>query len=141
MFKVKNRSNRKSCEICSKLTIKTPFTSVSVVESEKVNVAWVSWKDLSMFYRSRRLLMIYKIGVLKNFAKFTGRHLCWSHFLIKLVIPINCSDKFQKIQRKRCKGPACSLQFFRNKGHECIWDKKFSRRSFDMIMEIVFYFR
>ena len=23
-------------------------------------------------------------GVLKNFANFTGKHLCWSHFLIKL---------------------------------------------------------
>ena len=28
--------------------------------------------------------MFYKIAVLKNFAIFTGQHLCWSHFLIKL---------------------------------------------------------
>ena len=28
--------------------------------------------------------MFYKIGVLKNVAKFTGKRLCWSHFLIKL---------------------------------------------------------
>ena len=28
--------------------------------------------------------MFYKIGVLENFAKFTGKQLCWSHFLIKL---------------------------------------------------------
>ena len=26
----------------------------------------------------------YKIDVLQNFAKFTGKHLCWSHFLINL---------------------------------------------------------
>ena len=28
--------------------------------------------------------MFYKKAVLKNFAIFTGKHLCWSHFLIKL---------------------------------------------------------
>ena len=27
--------------------------------------------------------MFFKIGVLKNFAVFTGKHLSWSHFLIK----------------------------------------------------------
>ena len=31
-----------------------------------------------------RLQMSFKIGVLKNFAKFTGKHLCWSLFLINL---------------------------------------------------------
>ena len=28
--------------------------------------------------------MFFKIGVLKNFANFAGKHLCWSLFLIKL---------------------------------------------------------
>ena len=28
--------------------------------------------------------MSFKIDVLKNFAIFTGKHLCWSSFLIKL---------------------------------------------------------
>ena len=27
--------------------------------------------------------MFFEIGVLKNFANFTGKHLCWSFFLIK----------------------------------------------------------
>ena len=31
-----------------------------------------------------RSQMFFKIGVLKKFAKFTGKHLCWSRFLIKL---------------------------------------------------------
>ena len=35
-------------------------------------------------YRSSRSQMFFKIGVLKNFAMFTGKHLCWSLFLIKL---------------------------------------------------------
>ena len=37
------------------------------------------------FYKSIRLeQMFYKKGVLKNLSKFTGKHLCWSLFLIKL---------------------------------------------------------
>ena len=31
MFKVNNRKNRKRCEICSKLTIKTPEDTIGVV--------------------------------------------------------------------------------------------------------------
>ena len=30
-----------------------------------------------MIFRSSRLLMFSKIGVLRNFAIFTGKHLCW----------------------------------------------------------------
>ena len=30
------------------------------------------------------LHMFYKVVVLESFTKFTGKHLCWSHFLIKL---------------------------------------------------------
>ena len=35
-------------------------------------------------YRSSSSQMFFKIGVLKNFAIFTGKHLRWSLFLIKL---------------------------------------------------------
>ena len=62
LFQVNNKSTRKRCEICSKLTIKTPerrqrrrsgvfivnsehishlFSSVSVIDFEQVNVSWV----------------------------------------------------------------------------------------------------
>ena len=34
--------------------------------------------------RSSRSQMFFKIGVLKNLAIFTRKHLCWSLFLIKL---------------------------------------------------------
>ena len=33
--------------------------------------------------RSSRSQMFFKIGILKNFAIITGKHLCWSLFLIK----------------------------------------------------------
>ena len=34
--------------------------------------------------RSSRSQMFYKINALKNFAKFSETHLCWSHFSIGL---------------------------------------------------------
>ena len=37
-----------------------------------------------IFDRSSSSHMFFKMGVLKVFTDFTGRHLCWSHFLIKL---------------------------------------------------------
>ena len=36
-------------------------------------------------FRSSCLQMFFKIGVLKSFANFTGKHLCWSFFLKKLA--------------------------------------------------------
>ena len=36
------------------------------------------------FLRSSRSQAFFKIDALKNFAIFTGKHLCWSLFLIKL---------------------------------------------------------
>ena len=38
----------------------------------------------SSHIRSSGPQMFFKLGVLKNFANFTGKHLCWSLFLIKL---------------------------------------------------------
>ena len=35
--------------------------------------------------RSSRLQFFSKIGALKKFAIFTGKRLCWSLFLIKLL--------------------------------------------------------
>ena len=50
--------------------------------------------------RSSRSQMFFKIGALKNFAIFTGKHLCWSLFLIKLqaftCFPVNIA-KFYRV--------------------------------------------
>ena len=40
--------------------------------------------------------MFFNIGVMKNVAKFTGKHLCWSLFLIKLQACEYCK-KFYNI--------------------------------------------
>ena len=46
----------------------------------------LAWKMLviELTFRSSRSQTFFKIGVLKNFANFTGKHLCWSLLLIKL---------------------------------------------------------
>ena len=41
------------------------------------------------WFRNSCLLIFYKIGVPKNFAKFTEKRLCWSHFLTKLQVSRN----------------------------------------------------
>ena len=41
LFKVNNRNTIKRCAIGSKLTIKTPFSRVSIADFEQVNVSWV----------------------------------------------------------------------------------------------------
>ena len=47
-------------------------------------VAKASLVFIKNICRSIRSQMFFKIGALKNFAIFTGKHLCWSLFLIKL---------------------------------------------------------
>ena len=37
-----------------------------------------------IIFRSRHMQMFFKTGVIRNFAICTGKHLCWSLFLIKL---------------------------------------------------------
>ena len=47
------------------------------------------WKCINhsrVLSKISRLQMFFKIGVLKNFAIFTGKNLCWGLFLIKLQV-------------------------------------------------------
>ena len=50
----------------------------------KMNIL-VGYFFLVSINRSSRSQMFFKIGVLKNFAIFTGKHLRWSLFLINKV--------------------------------------------------------
>ena len=49
----------------------------------KMNLGWVM-ENLIIIFRNCRSPMFPKIVVPKNLANFTGKHLCWSLFLIKL---------------------------------------------------------
>ena len=66
----------------------------SIVVRKKISCRW--WRiliaNINKFLlqnasrgRSSRLQMIFKIDVLKDFAIFTGKHLCWSFYLITLL--------------------------------------------------------
>ena len=93
LLKVNNRNTRTRCEICSKLIIMTPsiwclycwlltyFTlcySVSIVSFEHVIAGW---DKITKKYNEQEVF--YKKTVLKNFAIFIGKHLCWSLFFNK----------------------------------------------------------
>ena len=67
MFKVNNRNTRTSCEICSKLTI---------------NIEWGKVKGV---LKSLSMEKVFLKGVLKNFSKFTVKHLCQSLFFCKVA--------------------------------------------------------
>ena len=54
---------------------KDPLVFIIVNEGSYVN---------SLFIRKETSEVSYKKVVLKNFAIFTGKHLCWSHFLRQL---------------------------------------------------------
>ena len=54
-----------------------------------VLITVIAWEILILaaaesIYRISRSYMFFKIGVLKNFAMFTGKHPCESLFLLKL---------------------------------------------------------
>ena len=42
IFKVSNRNTRRRCEICSKLTIKTPASERRYFNFEQVNAGWAA---------------------------------------------------------------------------------------------------
>ena len=52
LLKVNNRNTKKRCEICSKLTIKTRCSSVSIVNFEHVNTRWDGQILLNLFVQS-----------------------------------------------------------------------------------------
>ena len=92
----------------------TSFFNVSIVDFEQVNISWelkqplfnlvllsylsklirfysdkiiyIYLRKVQVNFRSSRPEVFCKKGVLRNLAKFTGKHLCWSFFLIKLQV-------------------------------------------------------
>ena len=64
----------------------TVFIYISTLHARSENKLTKSFSD-PLKCRSSRSQMFFKIGALKNFANFKGKHLCWSLFLIKLQAP------------------------------------------------------
>ena len=64
LFIVNDRNTSKMCEICAKLTIKTPerrpknftlFSSVSIVDFEQLNICWEIYHENSLFRDCNRM--------------------------------------------------------------------------------------
>ena len=53
-------------------------------------------------YRSSHWRCSKKVGVTKNFANVTGKHLCWSIILIKFQAGLNAYNSFKKRLQYRC---------------------------------------
>ena len=56
----------------------------------------------SIIYRSSCSQMFFKISVLKNFANFTGTHLCWSLFLTKVSSGLKACNFIKKKLQHSC---------------------------------------
>ena len=62
------------------------FTFVFIFNPFSFNVSFVPFQcSCEGLSRSSHSQMFFEIGVLENSAIFTGKHLCWSLFLIKLT--------------------------------------------------------
>ena len=57
----------------------------SVYETVFYCIWWLKFCNLYMKYRSSHQMCSLRKGVLRNFAKFTGKHLCQSPFLNKVA--------------------------------------------------------
>ena len=92
LLKVNGRITRARCEICLKFTIKTPerfksMSSISIVDFEQINLYRVAPNSENLYMtttdktsRSSHQTCSMKKDVLRNFAKFRGKHLCQSFF-------------------------------------------------------------
>ena len=65
-----------------------------------VNIAKVLITAFLYTSRSSRLQMFFKIGVLKNCANFTGKHLCWSLFLKNSCSLKACNFIIKRLQHR-----------------------------------------
>ena len=124
MFKVNNRNTRRRSEIFSKLTIKTPERRHR--HQNDVITCFYCWlwagecRLGSIFFEQFLTIQsttategFGKKDVFPNFTKFTGKHLCWSIFLIKLQALFLFSkrnnqntkgflDDFKRVEVKAC---------------------------------------
>ena len=68
---------------CDPIAFEIETNSEFVILQKKL-ILWKS-KFLQLFFRSSRPEVFFKKGVLKNFGKFTGKHLCQSLFFNKVA--------------------------------------------------------
>ena len=96
-----------NCQKCEKMS--TGLECVCCHEIREVKAfhlkgkARRSWNTAaSAIHRSSRLQMFFRICVLKRFAIFTGKHLCWSRFFKKIFLELLFFNFIKKRPRRRC---------------------------------------
>ena len=88
-------------------------------------------------YRSSRSQVLFKIGVLKNFANFTGKHLCWSQHLQWLLLSFRSSQDSIFKYLKALKNLLINLQ----KSIDSYWYKNALLELFSLRLYLLFFQR
>ena len=78
---------------------RTVFDYISTIHTTSENKLTNSFSD-PLKCRSRCLQMFFKMGVLKNFANFTGKHLRWSLFS-EVACLRACNFIIKRLQHRR----------------------------------------
>ena len=97
MLNFNNGNNRRRCEICSELTIKTP-SGVSIIDFEPINVWWYS-HDTKI--KADQILIIetyYRLNVYYHLSSRRGKSGTWKQFVF--VIAVNTFYTMLKITSK-----------------------------------------
>ena len=84
----------------------THMASMKIVQLKVFKIA-----NSKLFWRSSRSQMFFKIGVLKNFANLTGKHLCWSIYSIRTPFLQNTSGGCKKVLPLLSKKVASNVLF------------------------------
>ena len=92
-----SRRTKKNMAITHKKSLLIKNLTYSLIFKVYFMKSFAAAKASSAFIKNRcrssRSQMFFKIGVVKNFAMFTRKHLCWSLFLIKMqafgCFPVN----------------------------------------------------
>ena len=59
------------------------------IDFHNFQISWKASKSISWTFIQKKPPEVFCKDVLRNFAKFTGKHLCGVSFLIKLRFPVN----------------------------------------------------
>ena len=86
--------------------------------------------------QSNRSQMFFKIGVLKSFANFTGKHLCWISF--NKVVGLKAWNCIKKRLQHRCFpvkfAKFLRTRFLQNTSGGCFWKWKDISLSFHFLL-------
>ena len=83
LFLVINGNTKKTCEICSKLTIKTPKQrqwrrGISIVDLEQVNAGGECWKSTTIFRSPRQIFTFLRYFYICSDIRTMSRTIIWN---------------------------------------------------------------